>query len=84
VSTLPGETDKENKRLERKRERYMKYDQAIKLLKEGMDGLIIYQKHYPTYWTFILLNFIKSGRPFSIYSDRQEPLIGKTGHQWRP
>ena len=62
--------------LGRKKERYEKYNQSIELLRNGMDGLIIYQKHHPIVWLFILLKFLKSGRPFSVYCDRQQPLIG--------
>jgi len=65
----------ENKRIERKLKRIAKYEQSIELLKKGMDGLIISVKQHPLPWVLMLRKFMKPGRPFSVFCERQEPLV---------
>ena len=63
--------------LERRLGRLKKYSRAIELMKEKCDSLVLSVKHHPLPWLFMLLKFIKPGRPFAVYCDRQEPLMGK-------
>ena len=58
-------------KLERKLKRIAKYEQSIELLKKGMDGLIISVKQHPLPWVLMLRKFMKPGRPFSVFCERQ-------------
>jgi len=65
----------ENIRIERKRKRIEKYAKSIEHLKNGMDGLLLATKNHPIMWLFMLIRFVKSGRPFTVFCERREPLI---------
>ena len=60
---------------ERKRKRIEKYSKSIEHLKNGMDGLLLATKNHPIMWLFMLIRFVKSGRPFTVFCERREPLI---------
>ena len=60
---------------ERKRKRIEKYAKSIEHLKNGMDGLLLATKNHPIMWLFMLIRFVKSGRPFTVFCERREPLI---------
>ena len=51
--------------------RIAKYQQSIDLLKNGADGLIVSVKQHPLPWILMLTRFMKSGRPFAIFCERQ-------------
>ena len=57
--------------LERKMKRIAKYQQSIDLLKKGTDGLIVSVKQHPLPWILMLTRFMKSGRPFAVFCERQ-------------
>ena len=70
---------KSNKLLERKLKRIAKYQQSIDLLKKGADGLILSVKQHPLPWILMLIKFMKSGRPFSVFCERQAGVINHHG-----
>ena len=51
--------------------RIAKYQQSIDLLKKGTDGLIVSVKQHPLPWILMLTRFMKSGRPFAVFCERQ-------------
>ena len=61
--------------LERKLNRIGKYSKSIEKLKEGMDSLLLATKNHPIMWLFMLIRFLKSGRPFVVFCERREPLV---------